>query len=329
MYKTADATSLERLNTLFPSEDASHDFGFTLLHKTVLGLNNLKLRGLLESLSKSAIDQTDSNGRSALWWAARRGDTSAVSSLIEFDADINLKSHNGWRPLDAAIISNNLDCIWLLLRSRPKPNCAYTTSFGHTALHHCCFHLHDVDIMEWLIDRGADINASSTDGATALHIASQEGKEHFVDHLLSKGANINVFGNLGETPLHCAIRRDDHQMVRLLLHHRMNYSVETNAGETILHYAAHFANAKCLQVLASHKLPTLNLGSRVRNSPAHKSIIKGLNALEIANRRRDVSREWLALFQKLVHENKYPELRAWEDDQEEEEFNDALEHQVE
>ena len=48
-------------------ETALGKLGMSLLLKTVLGLNNLNLATLLESLSQSEIDECDAQGRTALY----------------------------------------------------------------------------------------------------------------------------------------------------------------------------------------------------------------------------------------------------------------------
>ena len=290
MSKLCDATSLEMLDTLFPSDDDVIDkLDFTVLHKTVVGLGRIDLRSLLESLPKSIIDQGDRNGRSAAWWAAARGDASALSLLISFDADVDKMAPNGGKPLDAA-----------------------------------------TDIVEHLIDNGAIIDARNGNGSTPFHLASQAGKAHLIRHLLSKGANPNPADAMGVTPLHLAIGANRSHVVNLMLRHGADVTLQTCAGETVLHYAAHLAHAECLCVLALFDLAAVSAGSRVSaGSQMQQSDLRGLTALEIAGRRKDVGPEWLPLFQKLVCDIRFSWYKSSREDRVEfaERFEDALEYQ--
>src|SRR5262245_1880766 len=75
---------------MFDDEDYLESRAFPPLHKIVLGLSpSVPLRGYLE-LESSAIDEQDTDGYTALIWAAARGDDSAVSVLLSFGANPNL-----------------------------------------------------------------------------------------------------------------------------------------------------------------------------------------------------------------------------------------------
>jgi ankyrin repeat protein len=56
-----------------------------------------------------------------------------------------------------------------------------------------------------LLARGADVNAFSDEGQTALHAAAQRGSIPIVEFLIGKGAMLNVKNKRGRTPLDEAI----------------------------------------------------------------------------------------------------------------------------
>lgn len=63
----------------------------------------------------------------------------------------------------------------------------------------------DENIIKYLVDNSADINAKADDGQTPMHIASFYDHEEVVKFLILKGANIEATDNYGSTPLHAAI----------------------------------------------------------------------------------------------------------------------------
>lgn len=67
-----------------------------------------------------------------------------------------------------------------------------------------------------LMERGADVNAKTDRGVTALHYAAQQGNAIIVRDLLAKGADPDALSNAGNTPLELA-RASGHQDVVELL----------------------------------------------------------------------------------------------------------------
>jgi ankyrin repeat protein len=58
-----------------------------------------------------------------------------------------------------------------------------------------------LDVAKYLLDKGADVNAVTTDGLTPLHMASQNGNIEMTKLLLERGAKINALDAKGWTPL--------------------------------------------------------------------------------------------------------------------------------
>ena len=73
---------------------------------------------------------------------------------------------------------------------------------GHwekTPLHYACWKGH-LPIVEYLISKGADIEAEDMDEATPLHYASEGSKADIVKYLISLGANKNAKNIKDKTP---------------------------------------------------------------------------------------------------------------------------------
>jgi ankyrin repeat protein len=78
----------------------------------------------------------------------------------------------------------------------------------------------DHDIVNLLLERGADINQATDDGTTALIIAVQENKDNshleIIETLLQAGANTGAEDNEDNTALHYAEENDDAEVIELL-----------------------------------------------------------------------------------------------------------------
>ena len=330
LRKMGDTLACQRLGILFRNEDSLEKLGFSLLHRTVLGLSELDLGQLIRSVSSATINQPDAKGRTALWWAARRGDLAATSLLVKAHADINQMDHDGTRPLNAAVRSENEPCAWLLLEM-DNIECRFKADDGWTALHSCCYIGSSAPLMERLILGGADIDQVHENGGTALHFAVQESHNHLVPILISHGVNADAISSDGEHALSLAIEFRNNEALRLLLAHNTNHLQTIHVDETLLHYAAKHADVEGLRILRSFGLHGIDIHARtIGFGEYHDDECRGYTALEIALQRDDVGPEWLEMFEQLVSETEDSNGGTGLGDHLEvsEVFEDALEHQT-
>ncbi len=74
-----------------------------------------------------------------------------------------------------------------------------------------------LDVVRYLLDEGADVNARENRGSTALIEAAYGGHIEVIKELLLRGAEINAIGEQG-TALDVAISRNNTPVVELLRH---------------------------------------------------------------------------------------------------------------
>ena len=103
--------------TLFPSEDYFEEFHLSRLHRIVLGLLPSSLGLELPSISLSEVDLPDARGRSALSWAALRGDQEAVSLLLEAGSSVHTVDIDVNTPLLLSVEKDDPRSMNLLLEA--------------------------------------------------------------------------------------------------------------------------------------------------------------------------------------------------------------------
>jgi ankyrin repeat protein len=75
------------------------------------------------------------------------------------------------------------------------------------------------DALTRLLAEGADLNARSPGGETALMLAAARGRVEVIDLLLERGADVNAATDAGNTALMLAAARGQVDAVRALLAH--------------------------------------------------------------------------------------------------------------
>ena len=148
---------------------------------------------------KVNVDATDHNGDTALSEAAREGHLEIVRLLLDAGADINNKGY---------------------MQNTPLMNASF---YGH------------LDIVEHLLANEAAIDVGGKD--TALTIAARRGHIDIVNALLNAGANVNHRHIFGHTALMAAAGEGHLEIVRLLLSAGADKDIKTDTGGNAVSYA--------------------------------------------------------------------------------------------
>ena len=78
----------------------------------------------------------------------------------------------------------------------------------------------DFDEVQWQLDAGVDVNEESSKGLAPLHYAASSGHNDIVELLIERGANVNATDSgKGATPLDYAHWRDHEEVIETLNAH--------------------------------------------------------------------------------------------------------------
>ncbi|KAB8073560.1 ankyrin [Aspergillus leporis] len=258
-------------------EDFIEEAGFTRIHKTVLGLSLLSLEDEIAQ-SPDDINAVDAMGRTPLAWAAALGDTRAIVTLLGHGADPNIMDVQLSGPLSNAAAQGRTVAVRLLLEAGAHTDVRKPSGERKGSPLNCAArNSTDVLLLKSLLDFGADVDASGTDGKTALIHAARTDNASFAMLLLEYGADINTISADGSTPLTTAITYNSHNVLQLILDRWHEYSVCPRLkGPHLLQIAALYADCETLRILAAtdhfrmkyDKQYTLgDFGNRLRQRP--------------------------------------------------------------
>eukprot|EP00727_Mastigamoeba_balamuthi_P003208 m51a1_g12885 hypothetical protein (288) ;mRNA; f:164-1027 len=93
------------------------------------------------------------------------------------------------------------------------------------------------ELLELMIDSGANVNASRSNGASALYTAAWNGNEETIVSLCKRGADVNCHNTKDWTPLHAAAFRGHLNACRALIEHGALLDLKSREGTTALYYA--------------------------------------------------------------------------------------------
>ncbi|KAJ3313453.1 hypothetical protein HDV04_001882 [Boothiomyces sp. JEL0838] len=156
-----------------------------------------------------------------------------LMALIKAGYDINQAMDNiGLTPLHLAVL---LDCM-------PTFD-GFIFDFENVDLNLIKF-----DRTKFLIDHGADVNATTRIGMTPLHLAADQGRLEICQLLVRSNSQVDAATTIdGQTPLHKAAKLVHDQSVKtaeLLLKHGANVHCRDHHGYTPLHLAVIHSNVE-------------------------------------------------------------------------------------
>eukprot|EP00438_Fugacium_kawagutii_P011109 Skav203180 [mRNA] locus=scaffold39:209403:212782:+ [translate_table: standard] len=181
--------------------------------------------------------------------ASEAHDSVALEQLLQLPSDPNLKDLQGRAPLHCAAGHGHVQVIQLLLEAGAQKDS--TDEEGRTALWMAARNGH-LEVVHLLMEAGLDSNRGRTDiGATPLHAATQERHLEVARLVMEAGADCNRgTTDTGITPLYIAARNGHLEVVRLIVEAgALCDQATTDIGETPLCVAARKGHSEVVRVL--------------------------------------------------------------------------------
>src|SRR5579872_841560 len=176
------------------------------------------------------LSAADTDGATALHWAARRDDLKTAGALIRGGANVKTANRYGVTPLSLACVNGNAAMVELLLKAGADPNT--TLPGGETALMTAA-RTGKVDVVKVLVSHGADVNfQEGRRGQTPLMWAAADGNTAVVEELIERGADMHARTKGGFTPFLFAVRGGRIGVVQALLKAGANVNETWQSGRT-------------------------------------------------------------------------------------------------
>jgi ankyrin repeat protein len=176
-------------------------------------------KAMVELLLARGAD-VSGGGLNPLYVAVQRGYVAVAEVLLANKADVNLRSGtdiSGARPIHSAVLSGKTDLIQLLINHGADVN--VTDAQGRTALEFAATQ-NDTNAAKLLLASKAAIETRDKDGNTPLYEAVDKGNAAMVSLLLDSGATVDDANNKNTTPLLLAVSRGRVDVTRILLEHK-------------------------------------------------------------------------------------------------------------
>jgi uncharacterized protein len=171
------------------------------------------------------VNVRSDDGSTALLWAAHWNDVATADLLLRAGANANAANDFRMTPLSAACTNGSTALVELLLKAGASPNAPIAT--GETPIMTCASS-GTTDAVRMLIERGADVNAKEpSQNQTALMWAAAEHHPEMVQTLIDAGADLQAHTRKGFTALHFAAREGDLEITRLLLGAGVNVNIRS------------------------------------------------------------------------------------------------------
>ena len=230
---------------IFEKHDVCNQWNLSHIHLIVLGCSSVDIWTYL-TITNEEIDVVDSFGRTALMWAAWRGDHTSFATLLQFGANPQASSFDGNSVLIYATYGGSIECIRLVLGAGADIN--HTSHSLVTPVMVPPRIGDNLAIATVRVVRGASIEASRRQRFTPLYVAALTNQVEILAYLLESGATIDVASWDCSTPISVAISLNNHGVIEELIKRDSDLNAVSSFKISCLTSAAMFGDERTMQI---------------------------------------------------------------------------------
>lgn len=240
---------LKRLMEVDPHlANLKSEHGGNLVDCAALGGDLATVKYLIEDLKLPFDEEDDEKGRPIIW-AVQKNNRAVIGYLEKLGVRVGVTTQEGFNTLTEAARSGDIRGVEDALKD-DRVKIDNQTTDGQTALMIAAAAGHAA-VVRMLLDRGAKVALKTKYGSTALHMIALQTQQtpEIIDLLINKGADRNATDNEMDTPLHWAASSGKGLIVRTLLGHNVERDLPNSSGFTPLLAAANLGHAEVVREL--------------------------------------------------------------------------------
>lgn len=225
--------------------------GETPLSRAMKYERNKTVQLLLEHGAVMEVDNVDEAFRAAV----RRDQLAVVEALVKSHLKVNEPLDDGRSPLQVAVGYKKFDIVKYLVEQKADVNAVSRDGSGHSVLQTAVGPGGRADIVALLLDNGADHRFTDKHGDRVLHIAAGSGSAEVVGTLVDRGADVEARSGGGLTPLMEAVRMGNLDAAKALLEAGADPYATNDSGWEAGHFAQNSGNTEMMELLDVEPLP--------------------------------------------------------------------------
>ena len=224
---------------------------FSPLHLAAMGVTRTSLSETLRKPEGATyMDSVDnSSGLAPLHLAAIRGDAAATRLLVQYGADVNIRTADGTTPLFYAARYSHHLVVDILLRAGADVDQGDQT--GWKAIHGAMACRSEIfrETVSLLLSYGADIDVEDDRRNSPLFYAVRLGYgPEAIEFVLAKGADLDHVNGRGSTAIFEAVDALNYEAAGVLLRHGCDVAVVNLDRRNLLHMLAIGGDAEMIEI---------------------------------------------------------------------------------
>ena len=190
--------------------------------------------------------------QTALWECASEGHIKLLEFMLNCGIKVNALvkvpnvHHGNFTLLHRASYCGQLEVVrFIVVRGAD----IYVRDVNKNNALHLAAESGSVDIINFLLEKGMSVNLANKDGFTPLHVSAKLGQLEATKALVRRGAAINSTNKYGVTPLMVAAQHGKLEIFRYLTETGADIHIPNANNSTVLHYALDSGSADIIRLL--------------------------------------------------------------------------------